>query len=388
MAFCVVRSALRGKIVTSLRQGFPRPLTCGLSTKEKVDEKDIKKSVFISQSSDVYTNLALEDWMYNNLDFTNHHVMLLWRNDPCVVIGRHQNPWCESDLTSLENNRVSLARRNSGGGAVYHDPGNLNITFFAPKQRYNRKNNLVLLAKTLEREWNLRPEISSKEDILIDDTYKISGTASRIGRLNTYHHCTLLVDVDKKLLKSSLVQNEEMSISGSTATKSAPSPTVNLKELHSGITVQKLVAEVGWQYLRTTALTQQDGGWNQVQKQNGFQLVNPSHDWFPGIDEIKNNLRTWEWRFGKTPKFTVSQDHNVGCGTVHIDINVEGGLVKDVCMTLPEDLSWGNLTGRVSMLTSARGQRFSPSIFTIVKQAIKQQQLHFTKEHQKQAARV
>lgn len=57
-----------------------------------VPDSEIKKSVFISQSSDVFTNLALEDWLYKNFDFSRHHVLLLWANDPCVVIGRHQNP--------------------------------------------------------------------------------------------------------------------------------------------------------------------------------------------------------------------------------------------------------------------------------------------------------
>lgn len=57
-----------------------------------IPDGEIKKSVFISQSHDIYTNLALEDWLYRNFDFTTHHVLMLWTNDPCVVVGRHQNP--------------------------------------------------------------------------------------------------------------------------------------------------------------------------------------------------------------------------------------------------------------------------------------------------------
>lgn len=57
-----------------------------------VPDGEIKKSVFISQSHDIFTNLALEDWLYRNFDFTTHHVLMLWTNDPCVVVGRHQNP--------------------------------------------------------------------------------------------------------------------------------------------------------------------------------------------------------------------------------------------------------------------------------------------------------
>lgn len=76
----------------------------------------IKKSVFISQSYDVFTNLALEDWIYKNYNFEKHHVLMLWANDPCVVIGRHQNPFSEANVSQLVQNGVTMVRRNSGGG--------------------------------------------------------------------------------------------------------------------------------------------------------------------------------------------------------------------------------------------------------------------------------
>ena len=77
------------------------------------NNNSIRKSVFISQSYDIFTNLALEDWIYKNYDFTNHHVLMLWMNNPCVVIGRHQNPFSEADVSQLEANGIELARRNS-----------------------------------------------------------------------------------------------------------------------------------------------------------------------------------------------------------------------------------------------------------------------------------
>jgi lipoyltransferase 1 len=138
------------------------------------DESKIQKSVFISQSDDIFTNLALEDWMYKNLDFTNHHIMLLWRNSPCVVVGRHQNPWLEANCGLLAEQGIQLARRNSGGGTVYHDAGNLNLTFFTPRERYNRRHNLEIISTALHREWGLKTEINKKEDIVINDMYKVS----------------------------------------------------------------------------------------------------------------------------------------------------------------------------------------------------------------------
>lgn len=129
--------------------------------------KSIKKSVFISQSYDVYTNLALEDWIYKNYDFENHHVLLLWANDPCVVIGRHQNPFNETNVSKLQRNGLDLARRNSGGGTVYHDRGNLNCTFYTARERYDRNYNLNIITRALFREWGINAQISPRDDITL-----------------------------------------------------------------------------------------------------------------------------------------------------------------------------------------------------------------------------
>ena len=84
-----------------------------ITSNDDNNNNSIRKSVFISQSYDIFTNLALEDWIYKNYDFTNHHVLMLWMNNPCVVIGRHQNPFSEADISQLETNGIELARRNS-----------------------------------------------------------------------------------------------------------------------------------------------------------------------------------------------------------------------------------------------------------------------------------
>lgn len=138
-----------------------------------IHEDEIKKSVFISQSSDIFTNLALEDWFYRNYDFSRHHVLLLWKSDPCVVIGRHQNPWLECNIAACENQNIAVARRNSGGGTVYHDQGNLNLSFLTPRDRYNRRYNLDIITRSLFREWGLKSVVNKKEDIVVQDEFKV-----------------------------------------------------------------------------------------------------------------------------------------------------------------------------------------------------------------------
>lgn len=145
----------------------------------------ITKSVFISQSTDVFVNLALEHWLYRNFDFSKHHVLLLWRNDSCVVFGRHQNPWLECNVQAAEKAGIALARRNSGGGTVYHDNGNLNLTFFSSRERYNRKYNLNIITNALFRQWGLKSVINKRDDILVNGDCKVFFNATYL-RIQKY----------------------------------------------------------------------------------------------------------------------------------------------------------------------------------------------------------
>lgn len=133
----------------------------------------VEKTVMISRSTDVFENLALEHWFYKHFEFTNKPKLLLWVNRNCVVIGRHQNPWLEVNFDC--DNDVQVARRNSGGGTVYHDHGNLNMTFFTHRDEYNRTKNLELIVEVLKNEWNIVTEINKREDIVIENKYKVKG---------------------------------------------------------------------------------------------------------------------------------------------------------------------------------------------------------------------
>lgn len=302
-----------------------------------ITDADIKKSVFISQSYDIFTNLALEDWLYRHFDFNRHHVLLLWANDPCVVIGRHQNPFTEANVSKLMYKGITLARRNSGGGAVYHDRGNLNCTFFTPRDRYNRKYNLNILTRALFREWAIKTEINKRDDIVINDK-KISGTAAKLGHPNAYHHCTLLVSANKLHLGESLVKEDANYISKATA--SVRSSIKNLCDINRSVNVPQLLSAVGYEFLRTSATELEDGGSTQTMKQRGFQLINPTEKWFPGIDALRQEFSSWDWVLGKTPKFTVEKELSLKADDnkqlkMKVTVEVDKGLMSDISIIMP-----------------------------------------------------
>ena len=136
--------------------------------------------ILVSTCHNVFRNLALEDWIYKHINFEDKkakrghpELFMIWKNDPCVVIGRHQNTWAEVNVNLALKNKIDVARRRSGGGTVYHDQGNLNLTFFTSRHNYNRKRNLNFVASHLRKEFNLDVEVNSRDDLILNDMFKV-----------------------------------------------------------------------------------------------------------------------------------------------------------------------------------------------------------------------
>jgi len=306
--------------------------------------KDPVRQVFISQSNDVFTNLALEDWLYRHHDFAHKHLLLLWRNDPCVVIGRHQNPWTESNVPFLRENKINLARRNSGGGTVYHDLGNLNCTFFTRRSKYDRRRNLDIICNAIGNVTNLDVSVNDREDIVLGHLgrdLKISGTAAKLGKDSAYHHCTVLVDVNECVLHDAL--HSKADGVESRATQSVRVPVKNLAAVSPNLSVGLLQEAVGWQFLRTNVQGEDDG----YENSRGFQMVRPDNDWFPGLDQLRADFISHQWVFGKTPKFKVSKkfqvpqnifDDILNDEKMMIEIEVNKGVIVDVRLQMPPGL--------------------------------------------------
>ncbi|XP_022914879.1 lipoyl amidotransferase LIPT1, mitochondrial [Onthophagus taurus] len=323
--------------------------------------RSIKKSVFISQSNDVYTNLALEQWLYQNFDFKDHHVMLLTKNDPSIVIGHTQNPWVETNIKNhkhLAENGVKLARRIINGTASYQDHGNLNATFFTSTQDHDSLYNMEILRRALFREYTLKTNLALNNDLMIRN-YKVSNAASKIGDNSSYLHCSLLVNVNKPDLVDALCKTE-------------PKTTMkymNLSDENYKINVESLLSAIGWEFLRTEALTLKDGGKDLANQQKGFNMINPTEKWFPGLMEIRDELSKWDWNYGKTPNFTITRSFHVPnailkntagvSSELTINMSVENGRIKGVTMFVPPGLSKSGFTGEAKVLTSLKGRKFS-----------------------------
>uniref|UniRef100_A0A224YSN6 Lipoyltransferase 1 n=1 Tax=Rhipicephalus zambeziensis TaxID=60191 RepID=A0A224YSN6_9ACAR len=272
---------------------------------------DKRAKALVSTSRCIYRNLALEQWLYENAAFSagSPGLLLMWWNAPAVVIGRHQNPWVECSLSAASRLGVAVARRNSGGGTVYHDAGNLNCCFMGHKRDYSRKANLQFIADTLKAVWGVQCMINSRDDVLVQNAFKISGTAAKIGHLKAYHHCTVLVDVNTTVLHQ--VLGGRYSNIDSKASPSVRASVMNLKELCPRLTVESLSASLAARFIRQHEDEVTDVASNQV-----VHSVDPAEQHFPGIDAICEKLQTWKWIFGTTPKFTICESFSLPASQV------------------------------------------------------------------------
>ena len=147
--------------------------------------------VLYFESRDVFDNLALEELLLG--EHTPEQIVIaFYQNADSVVIGRHQNPWIECDVSAVQADRIALARRVSGGGAVYHDQGNLNYSVILPRDRYDRNGIFDAVLSGLAR-LDVAAVRNERNDILVRGA-KVSGSAFRHTRDSTLHHGTLLID--------------------------------------------------------------------------------------------------------------------------------------------------------------------------------------------------
>lgn len=177
---------------------------------------------YINPSTDPYFNLAVEEFLFHHF---NEPVFHVWQNEPSVIIGRNQLPEAEVDIHFLNEKNIKIVRRFSGGGAVYQDLGNINLTFINSDgnldfDSYNQK--IMEFLTSL----NLQPTTNERRAIFLDNK-KISGSSQHVRGQKVVYHATLLFSANLDNLVSSLLGNEFLRLSVKHV-RSVKSPVTNL----------------------------------------------------------------------------------------------------------------------------------------------------------------
>jgi len=247
----------------------------------------MRLKVLLSVVHDPWFNLATEDWIFKDMD-PSYQVLYLWRNSETVVIGRHQNPWSECNLQKMADDDVKLARRQSGGGAVYHDLGNTNFTFLSGKDSYKKENNFQIIINALKK-FEIYAEVSGRNDLVVGQK-KVSGSAFKESKDRAFHHGTLLMNTNLQKLAGYLNPDKKKLLNKGIS--SVKSRVANLSEFNTHVNHdtmgQAIINEFFSFYGETCEI--------EVLNQQKLKQI-------PELNQYYEQLGDWHWRFGKTPKF-------------------------------------------------------------------------------------
>lgn len=266
-----------------------------------------KPVVFTLRLHDPYLNLALEDYIYTNMPVSNDcNRLMFYVNSPCVVIGKNQNPWREVNLPLLENLKIPLVRRRSGGGTVVHDMGNVNYSFMATKEAFDRFKFARRIVDAVNALGHTRIKVNARGDLVTLADLKVLGSAYKLSKGRSYHHGTMLMNSNLDVLGRLLHRGDELGVvSSNAAVPSVKSPVANL-----GIDREDFISAVADVFeqehtdnLENTSALEAKG--------HRFGITHDTE--LPEqIAATAKELRLWEWRFGNTFPFTHTLTHGSG----------------------------------------------------------------------------
>lgn len=266
-----------------------------------------------SNQTDPYYNLALEEHLLSRVT-PGGVILYLWQNAHTVVIGRNQNPWAECRTSLLQEEGGHLARRLSGGGAVYHDIGNLNFTFLCREEDYDLPKQLSVIRSACAAA-GICAEFSGRNDLLADGR-KFSGNAFYHSQGAAYHHGTLLIDTDMERLGRYLSPPKAKLESKGVA--SVRSRVVNLKVLSPSLTCEAMKSHM------TAAFGQVYGSIPQP-----LFLTDADEQ---TIIRLRERYQSDAWLFGKPMPFSCQFEGHFSWGHLQLQLQVESGVIQNVAV--------------------------------------------------------
>lgn len=291
-----------------------------------------KLHIYLSDGNNPYENLATEKYL---LDITTDDsvILYLWQNQNTVVIGRNQNPWSECKIPLLEKDGTFLARRLSGGGAVFHDLGNLNFTFICSNENYDIQKQMEVI-KTACNSIGIPAVISGRNDILVCER-KFSGNAFYSAGGKSYHHGTILISSDMKRLQRYLTPPKaKLSAKG---VKSVKSRVVNLTEFEPSLTPEIMKEQLILAFGKVYGIEP--------------HFIPPIP--YEKISDTASEYSKWEYLYGRKLPFTLSCEKQFPWGNVNLRINAKGGIIEDVEL-YTDSMDWSLKDTLKSALTGCR----------------------------------
>ena len=267
--------------------------------------------IYNAQGTDPHENLAAEKILMDALQ-PGEAMLYLWQNLNTVVIGKNQNAWLECRTSLLEEEGGKLARRLSGGGAVFHDLGNLNFTFLMCKEDYDLDKQIEVIRQACALA-GIQVEKSGRNDLLADGK-KYSGNAFYQDIVLAYHHGTLMVDVDKdKLGRYLSPPKAKLEAKGVASVRSR---VVNLSEFAPGLTIRKMRENMTQAFRNVYGLSPEI-----------FTLTEQMQQDIRGLKEIYSS---WEYLYGAPLAFTFSCEEKFVWGYVGLQLDAKGGMIQAV----------------------------------------------------------
>ena len=298
--------------------------------------------VIVSNQYDPYLNLAVETYLTDHQE-AGVVTMYLWKNQQTVVIGLNQNPFSECDVKRLNEEGGHLMRRRTGGGAVYHDLGNLNFSFIADKHDYDVRRQQSVIQEALKH-FGLEAEISGRNDLLCQGR-KFSGNAFFNGTFNNLHHGTILIKTDGEMMQRYLTVNKaKLQKHG---VKSVASRVVNLSEL-ANITSENIV----------TPLIQ------SFEKVYGAKATYIDFENIASLKEVKDtveHITSYEYLYAKWEQFHALKKAQFSWGHVEIGLDIDNSTNTIRNITIASDSLDTDVIQKTELLLLGRSSLVCPS---------------------------